>query len=179
MGGWWRWALVSPDGVAPIRMVGVSASVIIPCTLLWHRLTRVVPESAVKRLWCVCVEVKLRKPVMESTAEYVGSKDTVLFSVAWLRYTRCWVLLLWLVVCRVLSTKVITFSPPCGWICIEVSRIAVKLWFHVQLLHAFILGSGRGYRCQSVCLWRRVKNVDWRRISGYYQSLRQQRRFHW
>jgi len=30
MGGWWRWALVSPDGVAPIRMVGVSASVNLP-----------------------------------------------------------------------------------------------------------------------------------------------------
>jgi len=27
MGGWWRWALVSPDGVAPNQMVGVSASV--------------------------------------------------------------------------------------------------------------------------------------------------------
>ena len=27
MGGRWRWALVSPDGVAPGRMVGVSASV--------------------------------------------------------------------------------------------------------------------------------------------------------
>jgi len=26
-GGWWRWALLSPDGVAPIRMVGVSACV--------------------------------------------------------------------------------------------------------------------------------------------------------
>ena len=25
--GWWRWALVSPDGVVPRRMVGVSASV--------------------------------------------------------------------------------------------------------------------------------------------------------
>jgi len=27
----------------------------------------------------------------------------------------------------------------------------LKPWFHVQLLHAIILGSGRGYRCQSVC----------------------------
>ena len=27
MGGWWRWALVSPDEVAPSRMVSVSASV--------------------------------------------------------------------------------------------------------------------------------------------------------
>jgi len=30
MGGWWRWALVSPDGVAPSRIVGVSASVNLP-----------------------------------------------------------------------------------------------------------------------------------------------------
>ena len=32
-GGWWRSALVSPDRVAPSRMVGVSASVIFPCTI--------------------------------------------------------------------------------------------------------------------------------------------------
>jgi len=30
MGGWWRWALVSPDGVAPSRMVDVSASINLP-----------------------------------------------------------------------------------------------------------------------------------------------------
>ena len=30
MGKWWRWALVSPDGVAPSRMVSVSASVNLP-----------------------------------------------------------------------------------------------------------------------------------------------------
>ena len=30
MGGWWRWALVSPDGVAPSRMVSVSASINLP-----------------------------------------------------------------------------------------------------------------------------------------------------
>jgi len=29
-GGWWRWALVSPDKVAPNQMVGVSASFILP-----------------------------------------------------------------------------------------------------------------------------------------------------
>jgi len=29
-GGWWRWALLNPDGVAPIWMVGVSASVNLP-----------------------------------------------------------------------------------------------------------------------------------------------------
>jgi len=49
--GWWRWALVSPDGVAPSRMVGVPASVKFPLHhkvqkfLLWHRLTWVVPEK--------------------------------------------------------------------------------------------------------------------------------------
>ena len=29
-GGWWRWALLSPDGVTPSRMVGVSAFVNLP-----------------------------------------------------------------------------------------------------------------------------------------------------
>jgi len=32
MAGWWKLALAGPDGVAPSRMVGVSASVSLP----WH-----------------------------------------------------------------------------------------------------------------------------------------------
>jgi len=36
-GGWWRWALVSPDEVAPSRMVSVSASVNIP---LHHKVQK-------------------------------------------------------------------------------------------------------------------------------------------
>ena len=35
--GWWRWALVSPDGVAPSRMVCVSASVNLP---LHHKVQK-------------------------------------------------------------------------------------------------------------------------------------------
>ena len=35
--GWWRWALISPDGVAPSRMVDVSASVSLP---LHHKVQR-------------------------------------------------------------------------------------------------------------------------------------------
>jgi len=35
--GWWRWALVSPDGVASSRMVGVSASVNLP---LHHKVQK-------------------------------------------------------------------------------------------------------------------------------------------
>jgi len=37
IGGWWRWALVSPDGVAPSRMVSVSASVNLP---LHHKVQK-------------------------------------------------------------------------------------------------------------------------------------------
>ena len=44
--------LISPDGVAPSRMVGVSVSVNLPLhhkvqkeVLFWHWLTRVVPEK--------------------------------------------------------------------------------------------------------------------------------------
>jgi len=36
-GGWWRWALVSPDGVTPSRMVSVSASVNLP---LHHKVQK-------------------------------------------------------------------------------------------------------------------------------------------
>jgi len=36
-GGWWRWALLCPDGVVPIWMVGVSASVILP---LHHKVQK-------------------------------------------------------------------------------------------------------------------------------------------
>jgi len=37
MGRQWRWALVSPDGVVPSRMVGVSASVNLP---LHHKVQK-------------------------------------------------------------------------------------------------------------------------------------------
>jgi len=37
MGGWWRWALVSPDGVAHSRMVNVSASINL---LLHHKVQK-------------------------------------------------------------------------------------------------------------------------------------------
>jgi len=37
MRGWWRWALVSPDGVAPSQMVDVSASVNLP---LHHKVQK-------------------------------------------------------------------------------------------------------------------------------------------
>jgi len=57
MGGWWRWALVSPDWVAPSRMVGVSASVNPP---LLHKVQKLSSgagspgwsrKRAVKWLW--------------------------------------------------------------------------------------------------------------------------------
>jgi len=36
-GGWWRWELVSPGGVAPSQMVSVSASVNLP---LHHKVQK-------------------------------------------------------------------------------------------------------------------------------------------
>jgi len=53
--GWWRWALVSPDGVAPSWMVCL---LIFPCTIK-SRSSVLAPahpsgpgKRAVKRLWC-------------------------------------------------------------------------------------------------------------------------------
>jgi len=37
MGGWWRWALVSPDGVVPSGIVYVSAFVNLP---LHHKVQK-------------------------------------------------------------------------------------------------------------------------------------------
>jgi len=42
MGGWWRWALVIPDGVAPSQMVDVSASVNLP---LHHKVQKFSPGT--------------------------------------------------------------------------------------------------------------------------------------
>ena len=53
--------LISPDGVAPSWIVGVSASVIFPCTIksrtlfFWRRLTWVVPKNGCKMVLCGCL----------------------------------------------------------------------------------------------------------------------------
>ena len=69
MGGWWRTfgcgSLISPDGVAPSHIVGVSASVIFPCIIKSRRRFLLAPaypvttgsprKRAVK--WFVCVAI--------------------------------------------------------------------------------------------------------------------------
>ena len=63
MGRWWRWALVSPDGVAPSWMVGVFVSVNLP---LHHKVQKFSSgtgapgwsrKRAVKRLWWCVITV--------------------------------------------------------------------------------------------------------------------------
>ena len=41
---------------------------------------------------------------------------------------------------------------PFPWASVNVWHFHLKPWLHVQLLHAIILGSGRRYRCQSMCV---------------------------
>jgi len=61
MGGWWRWALVSLDRVAPNRMIVVSASVNLPLDHKVQKFSSVIGspgwsrKRAVKWLWCVVV----------------------------------------------------------------------------------------------------------------------------
>jgi len=61
--GWWRWALVSLDGVAPSRMVDVSASVNLP---LHHQVQKLSSgtgspgwsrKKGHKTVVCVCSNV--------------------------------------------------------------------------------------------------------------------------
>jgi len=56
LGGWWKWALVSPDGVAPSWMVSLSASINLP--LHQSRSSLLAPahpggpgKRAIKGLW--------------------------------------------------------------------------------------------------------------------------------
>jgi len=65
MGGWCRWALVSPDGVAPSRMVSVSASVNLP---LHHKVQMfssgtgspgLSRKKGYKTIVCVCLVEQL------------------------------------------------------------------------------------------------------------------------
>jgi len=70
MAGWWRWTLVSPDGVAPSWMVDVSASV----NLRLHHEVQKFPSATSPPAWfrkkgrktvvcvCVCVCVLLIFP---------------------------------------------------------------------------------------------------------------------
>jgi len=63
IGGWWRWALLSPDGVAPSQMVDVSASGNLPLHLKGQSFssrTGSPGKRAVKRLWCGVVVVHLQ-----------------------------------------------------------------------------------------------------------------------
>jgi len=39
LGGWWRWALINPDGVAPSWTVSVSASVNLPLHHKVHKFS--------------------------------------------------------------------------------------------------------------------------------------------
>ena len=64
--GWWRLALVGPDGVVPSWMVGVSASVNLP---LHHKVQKFSSgtgspgwsrKRAVKWLWCVVASAAMR-----------------------------------------------------------------------------------------------------------------------
>ena len=68
-GRWWRWALVGPDGVAPNRMVSVSASVNLP---LLHKVQKFFSgtgspgwsrKKGRKRLWCDGLVVQVEQSV--------------------------------------------------------------------------------------------------------------------
>ena len=97
------WALVSPDGVAPSRMVSVSASVIFPCTIK-SRHSLLAPahlggpgKRAVKRLLCGgAVAAYIPSPIMygnviDSTCIYWSEQcgyhgNCLLYDLVYFRY---------------------------------------------------------------------------------------------
>ena len=69
-GGWWRWALVSPDGVAPSWMVGVSASVNLP---LYHKVQKLSSGTG----WPGWSQKKGRKMVVCVSTYYIKGNVAV------------------------------------------------------------------------------------------------------
>ena len=79
MGGWWRWALVTVDGVVPSRMVSVSASVNLPLhhdvqkfssgtgSPGWSRQKGRKTAVVVKLLWCLTWVMNLAVNVGQKT----------------------------------------------------------------------------------------------------------------
>ena len=75
MGGWWRWALLNPDGMVTSRMVGVSASVNLP---LHHKVQKFSSgtgspgwswKKGRKTVVCVCVCVMSQRTMTDDPYE--------------------------------------------------------------------------------------------------------------
>ena len=85
MEGWWRWALVNMDGVAPRRMVSVSASV----NLSLHHKVQKFSSGTGSPGWsrkkgskmvlcvCVCVCVKKLNLTQQNQTRITKPKDTL------------------------------------------------------------------------------------------------------
>jgi len=74
MGGWWRYALVSPDGADPAGWSVCLPLLIFPCTIK-SKSSLLAPahpggpgKRAVERLWCVCVVSEMGDSVGAITA---------------------------------------------------------------------------------------------------------------
>jgi len=86
MVGWWRWALVSPDGVAPSQMVGMSASVNLP---MHHEVqkfssgTGSAGWSRKKGCKMVVVVVVIIRPYYSTSWMQPVATDRVAWSVSW------------------------------------------------------------------------------------------------
>jgi len=127
--GWWRWALVSPDGVASSRMVGVSASVNLPLhqsisSLLAPAHPGGPGKRAVKRLcglWWWCKDLSFHKESRDLTAppaapslariSLLQSPFSVIIAPRYLNVSTCSSSLPWhiIAICSFCGVMVVTF----------------------------------------------------------------------
>jgi len=98
MGGWWRWALLSPDGVAPSRMVGVSASINLP---LHHKVPKFSSGTGSPG-WSQKKSRKMVVVVVVVVVETGTHATTKLFTYLWSPYgieQTIYIFMLWFVLC--------------------------------------------------------------------------------
>jgi len=149
-GGWWRWAMVSPDGVAPIG-VSYLPLLIFPCTIK-SRSSLLAPahpggpgKRAVKRLWWYRTETWNSKPEPSNVFIWVSSSGSKLI-----------------------------FRPAYTWhFCMSWGNTISPFSYH-KTPHVYSLPSvwkqtllSLQWTCASTKQWLRVVNVN-RQISGCY-----------
>ena len=116
--GWWRWALVSPDGVAPSQMVSVSASVNLP---LHHKVQKFSSGTGSPG-WSQKKGHKMVVVVVVSCLWYTGKCVCFCCSVQSMTWSMTWSLL-------AITKLLLEVEPLPLRFCALVSRFNVKFCF--------------------------------------------------
>jgi len=134
IGGLWTWALVSPDGVAPSRMVGVSASVNLP---LHHKVQKFSSGTGSPG-WSW-------KKGHKTVVVWCGGSCSIHYScgITTKQHFNCLILII--------------YYSPCIWVftCMTISVALTQYWWEYRHLAGNLL-TGSHYKRRTADIWCHV-----------------------